>query len=166
MQYEIKYKTGIRDMGGFFGVVSTSDCVAELFYGTDYHSHLGTRRGGMAMYSQDGSIVRRIHDITNAQFRSKFDSILHEFSGHCGIVKETADTWQLRCSKSKSNKEKDDPGKMDLVVSKKNYLPVSLTAKVKGITMTLRNFSIGVSKKEVTFNPSEFKGAKITDKRQ
>ena len=82
------------------------------------------------------------------------------------IVEETADTWQLRCSKSKSNKEKDDPGKMDLVVSKKNYLPVSLTAKVKGITMTLRNFSIGVSKKDVTFNPSEFKGAKITDKRQ
>ena len=72
-------------MGGFFGVVSTSDCVTELFYGTDYHSHLGTRRGGLAMFSQDGSIVRRIHDITNAQFRSKFDSILHEFSGHCGI---------------------------------------------------------------------------------
>ena len=82
------------------------------------------------------------------------------------IVKETADTWQLRCNKSKSNKDKDDPGKMDLVVSKKTYLPVSLTAKVKGITMTLRNFSIGVSKKDVTFNPSEFKGAKITDKRQ
>ena len=72
-------------MGGFFGVVSSSDCVSELFYGTDYHSHLGTRRGGMAMFSQDGSIIRRIHDITNAQFRSKFDSILHEFSGHCGI---------------------------------------------------------------------------------
>ena len=82
------------------------------------------------------------------------------------IVKETADTWQLRCNKSKSNKDKDDPGKMDLVVSKKTYLPVSLTAKVKGITMTLRNFSIGVSKKDVTFNPSEFKGAKMTDKRQ
>ena len=82
------------------------------------------------------------------------------------IVKETADTWQLRCNKSKSNKDKDDPGKMDLVVSKKTYLPVSLTAKVKGITMTLRNFSIGVSKKDVTFNPYEFKGAKITDKRQ
>lgn len=72
-------------MGGFFGVVSSSDCVSELFYGTDYHSHLGTRRGGMAMYSPDGAIIRRIHDITNAQFRSKFDGILNEFSGHCGI---------------------------------------------------------------------------------
>ena len=82
------------------------------------------------------------------------------------IVKETADSWQLRCDKSKSNKEKDDPAKMDLVVSKKTYLPVSLTAKFKGITMTLHNFSQGVSKKEVTFNPSEFKGVKITDKRK
>ena len=72
-------------MGGFFGVVSTSNCVTELYYGTDYHSHLGTRRGGMAMYSSDGSIIRRIHDISNAQFRSKFDGILHEFTGHCGI---------------------------------------------------------------------------------
>ena len=72
-------------MGGFFGVVSTSDCVSELFYGTDYHSHLGTRRGGLAMYSGDGSIIRRIHDITNAQVRSKFDGILNEFSGLCGI---------------------------------------------------------------------------------
>ena len=82
------------------------------------------------------------------------------------VVKETADTWQLRCDKSKNNKEKDDPAKMDLVVSKKTYLPVSLNAKVKGITMTLRDFSVGVSKKEVTFNPSEFKGVKITDKRK
>lgn len=82
------------------------------------------------------------------------------------IVKETADSWQLRCDKLKSNKEKDDPAKMDLVVSKKNYLPVSLNAKVKGITMTLRDFSLGVSKKDVTFNPSAFPGVKITDKRQ
>ncbi len=72
-------------MGGFFGVVSPSDCVSELFYGTDYHSHLGTRRGGLAMHSRDGYIIRRIHDITNAQFRSKFDGILNEFNGNCGI---------------------------------------------------------------------------------
>lgn len=72
-------------MGGFFGVASPSDCVSELFYGTDYHSHLGTRRGGLAMHSRDGYIIRRIHDITNAQFRSKFDGILNEFNGNCGI---------------------------------------------------------------------------------
>ena len=49
-------------MGGFFGVVADSDCVCDVFYGTDYHSHLGTRRGGLAVYGDDGRIMRRIHD--------------------------------------------------------------------------------------------------------
>ncbi len=81
------------------------------------------------------------------------------------IVKETADSWQLRCDKAKGNKDKDDPAKMDLVVAKKTWLPVSLKAKYKGVTVTLRDFSLGVSRKEVTFNPSDYKGVKITDKR-
>ncbi len=72
-------------MGGFFGVVSDDDCVVDLFYGTDYHSHLGTRRGGLAVAAPDGRIVRRIHDISNTQFRSKFDDDLGDFAGHVGI---------------------------------------------------------------------------------
>ena len=72
-------------MGGFFGVVSKEDCVCDLFYGTDYHSHLGTKRGGMAVLGPDGKIIRRIHDITNAQFRSKFDEDLDDFRGRSGI---------------------------------------------------------------------------------
>ena len=72
-------------MGGFFGVVSREDCVTDLFYGTDYHSHLGTKRGGMAITNSDGCIVRSIHDITNSQFRSKFDSELAQFEGRSGI---------------------------------------------------------------------------------
>ncbi len=72
-------------MGGFFGVAAKHDCTADVFYGTDYHSHLGTRRGGLAIYSDDHRIIRRIHDITNAQFRSKFDSDLDDFSGQTGI---------------------------------------------------------------------------------
>ncbi len=72
-------------MGGFFGVVSQDDCVTDLFYGTDYHSHLGTKRGGLAITNPDGCIVRSIHDISNSQFRSKFDSELSRFSGNCGI---------------------------------------------------------------------------------
>lgn len=56
-------------MGGFFGVVADHDCVCDLFYGTDYHSHLGTKRGGLAVCDREGRITRRIHDITNAQFR-------------------------------------------------------------------------------------------------
>jgi amidophosphoribosyltransferase len=72
-------------MGGFFGVVSTTDCVTDLFYGTDYHSHLGTRRGGLAVKTQDGSFTRYIHDITNAQFRSKFETDINRMRGNKGI---------------------------------------------------------------------------------
>lgn len=59
-------------MGGFFGVASKSDCVFDLFFGTDYHSHLGTKRGGMAVYGKDG-FERAIHNIENAPFRTKFE---------------------------------------------------------------------------------------------
>lgn len=72
-------------MGGFFGVAAKFDCVRDLFYGIDYHSHLGTRRGGMAVNDCNGRIVRIIHDITNAQFRSKFDDDLDRFCGSTGI---------------------------------------------------------------------------------
>jgi amidophosphoribosyltransferase len=71
-------------MGGFFGVVSQSQCGNDLFFGTDYHSHLGTRRGGMAVWNPKG-FARAIHDITNAQFRSKFDADLKEMKGNFGI---------------------------------------------------------------------------------
>ena len=72
-------------MGGFFGVASANDCVCDLFYGTDYHSHLGTRRGGLAVSDGTGTFHRRIHDITNAQFRSKFDDDIIKFRGKTGI---------------------------------------------------------------------------------
>ncbi|MBN1308643.1 MAG: amidophosphoribosyltransferase [Chitinispirillaceae bacterium] len=71
-------------MGGFFGVVSHESCVPDLFYGTDYHSHLGTRRGGLAVFNA-GGITRFIHDITNTQFRSKFDDDVQKLAGKSGI---------------------------------------------------------------------------------
>lgn len=71
-------------MGGFFGVVSKDECVEDLFYGTDYHSHLGTMRGGLAVKGKDG-ITRFIHNITNAQFRSKFEDDIVKMNGHMGI---------------------------------------------------------------------------------
>jgi len=71
-------------MGGFFGVASKDDCVLDLFYGTDYHSHLGTCRGGLAVL--DGSeFQRHIHDISNAQFRSKFEDDVKGMHGNSGI---------------------------------------------------------------------------------
>lgn len=71
-------------MGGLFGTVSKDDCVSDLFYGTDYHSHLGTRRGGLAVHSSTG-FSRSIHNIENNYFRSKFEADLPRFSGNSGI---------------------------------------------------------------------------------
>lgn len=71
-------------MGGFFGVASKEDCVFDLFFGTDYHSHLGTRRGGMVTYGENG-FDRSIHNIENAPFRTKFDKDMQEMKGNLGI---------------------------------------------------------------------------------
>ena len=71
-------------MSGFFGVVSKKDCVFDLFFGTDYHSHLGTRRGGLAVYG-NGAFNRAIHNIENSPFRTKFERDFEEMKGNAGI---------------------------------------------------------------------------------
>lgn len=71
-------------MGGFFAVASKVNCVSDLFYGTDYHSHLGTRRGGMAVHGEDG-FSRAIHNIQNSPFRTKFEKDVEELEGNLGI---------------------------------------------------------------------------------
>ncbi|WP_312368740.1 amidophosphoribosyltransferase [Lachnoclostridium sp.] len=71
-------------MGGFFGVASKTDCVFDLFFGTDYHSHLGTRRGGMAVYGE-GGYDRSIHNIENSPFRTKFEKDVNTLKGNIGI---------------------------------------------------------------------------------
>ena len=70
-------------MSGYFGVVSKEDCVFDLFFGTDYHSHLGTRRAGLAVYGEDG-FNRSIHNIENSPFRTKFDDDVHHMKGNLG----------------------------------------------------------------------------------
>ena len=72
-------------MGGFCGVVSKDDCVCDLFFGTDYHSHLGTHRGGLAVLKSDGNFHRAIHNIQNTPFRSKFEHDFSSFSGAVGL---------------------------------------------------------------------------------
>lgn len=72
-------------MGGFFGAISKRDCVLDIFFGVDYHSHLGTRRGGMAIYDANTGFQRQIHNIENTPFRTKFESDLAEFHGCSGI---------------------------------------------------------------------------------
>ena len=72
-------------MGGFFGTISKSACIADLFYGTDYNSHLGTRRGGLATYDKNEGFIRSIHNLENSYFRSKFEAGLSKFKGNAGI---------------------------------------------------------------------------------
>ena len=72
-------------MAGFFGSIGKSSCVADVFYGTDYHSHLGTRRAGMATFSEENGFRRVIHSIQQSPFRTKFEDELNDFSGNAGI---------------------------------------------------------------------------------
>lgn len=72
-------------MGGFFGTISKTNCVNDLFYGTDYNSHLGTKRGGMATYDESTGFMRSIHNLESSYFRTKFEPNLPKFSGNSGI---------------------------------------------------------------------------------
>lgn len=81
------------------------------------------------------------------------------------LKKETDDAWYFRCTKSKTNTKKDDPKKMDLVVSKTTYLPISTSVSEKMVTVTMRDFAIGVSEETVTFDPSKYPNATIIDQR-
>lgn len=72
-------------MGAIFGIVSTKDCLSDVFFGTDYHSHLGTRRAGLAAYDEELGLQRKIHNIQNAPFRTKFENIFEEMKGNSVI---------------------------------------------------------------------------------
>ena len=78
-------------MSGFFGAISKQDCVYDVFYGTDYHSHLGTKRAGMVFYNNDVGFRRSIHSLENSYFRTKFENDIHEFSGNrgMGVISDT-----------------------------------------------------------------------------
>ena len=72
-------------MGGFFGAVCKQDALTDVFFGTDYHSHLGTRRAGIAAYDKELGLQREIHSIENSPFRTKFDDIFDEMKGSSAI---------------------------------------------------------------------------------
>lgn len=78
-------------MGGFFGAVSKHEAITDVFFGTDYHSHLGTRRGGMAAYDEKIGLQREIHNIQNTPFRTKFDGVFQEMFGNAaiGVISDT-----------------------------------------------------------------------------
>ena len=79
-------------MGGIFGTISKKSCVADLFYGTDYNSHLGTRRGGMATFCKEKGFVRSIHNLENSYFRTKFEPSLDKFEGATSGIGVISDT--------------------------------------------------------------------------
>jgi len=72
-------------MSGFFGCVSKSDCVSDVYYGTDYHSHLGTKRAGIAFFSKETGFQRAIHSLEDGYFRNKFETDISRFEGTMGI---------------------------------------------------------------------------------
>ena len=111
-------------------------------------------------------------EITNAKPKEKsategdaklFDGITDGYD--VKIDKETATEWHIRCKRSKSNPDKDAPKKMDLVVSKGTYWPVSLSTSMTGASVTMRDISFGVTEKQVTFDANQYPGATIVDKR-
>lgn len=81
------------------------------------------------------------------------------------IQKETADAWYIKCKKRSDNTEKDDPKTMDLVVRKADYMPASLSAKLSGVGLVMKNMSFEVSDEDVTYHPERFASAKVIDKR-
>ena len=112
-------------------------------------------------------------EITNAKPREKSDKdsntklFKNVTEGYdVRIDKETATEWHIRCKRSKSNPDKDAPKRMDLVVAKGTYWPVSLTTSVTAASVTMRDISFGVTEEQVTFNAKDYPGVTIVDKRQ
>ena len=110
--------------------------------------------------------------ITNVDKKkdTKTEGDAEMFKGICdgydvSIDKETDKFWFIKCKKSKNNMEKDDPKTMDLIVEKGTYNPKSLSAKLKGITITMRDLAYGIPESRVTFNPADYPTVKIVDKR-
>ena len=95
---------------------------------------------------------------------SLFDGITDGYD--VSINKEDSKAWYIQCKKSKSNKDKDAPKKMEVVVRKKDYYPVSLSATMSGISITMRDIVFGVSEKQVAFDANDFPGVKVEDKRK
>ena len=117
--------------------------------------------------SKENKVRIKRHDTTKEsqeQSNAKlFDAITEGYD--VSLDKETATAWHIRCKKNKNNKEKDDPKTMDLVVAKGTYYPVSLSAKVSGITVRMYDLGFNVADKQVTFNPADFPGVSIIDER-
>ena len=123
-------------MGGFFGTVSTKECVNDLFYGTDYNSHLGTMRGGMSTYSKETGFNRSIHNLECTYFRSAFEDSLDKFKGNAGIgIISDTDAQPLLMN--------SHLGRFAIVTVAKVNNKEELASKLLGENMHLSEFSSG-----------------------
>ena len=117
--------------------------------------------------SKENQVRIKHHDATKTTQEESnaklFDAVAEGYD--VSLSKETAAAWHIRCKKSRSNPNKDDPNTMDLVVAKGTYFPVSLSAKVSLITVTIRDLGFEVTEKQVTFDPTDYPGATIIDER-
>lgn len=118
--------------------------------------------------SKENTVRIKPHDVTKeSQEESNAKLFTAATEGYdLSIGKETATAWTIRCKKSRSNTNKDDPKTMDIVIAKENYYPLSLSAKVGLIAVTIRDLGFNVTEKDVTFNPADFPGATIIDERE
>ena len=129
-------------MGGFFGIVSAKPCRTDLFYGTDYQSHMGTKRGGMATYSSEGGFARSIHNLESTYFRTRFEPELEKFKGDSGIgVISDTDAQPLLMN--------SHLGRFAIVTVAKINNQEALAAKLLGEGQHLSEFSSG------KINPTE-----------
>lgn len=116
--------------------------------------------------SKDEITVSNANPTQESQADSNVEMLKGVTNGYdVRLQKETDTAWHFRCTKSRTNTNKDDPRTMDLVVAKSSYLPVSLKASTKGVTVTLRDFAVGIGEEEVTFRASDYPTATIVDKR-
>ena len=125
------------------------DGITEYTYNNKAHEI--TIDNGSGGYSDDSGDLDMFSGITDGYTVS--------------IKKETSDAWYILCKKNKDNTNKEDPKNMDVVVAKGTYYPVSLSAKISGVTMIMKDIYFGVTQEQVTFNLSKYPDAKIIDKR-
>ena len=117
--------------------------------------------------SSEKTITIKRHDTTK---RSEAESNAEMLEGitegyDVSLTRETADAWYIRCKKSRTNLKKDDPKTMDLVVAKGSYYPRSLSTRVSGVSVTMRDMVFDVTESQVTFNPADYPGVTVKDER-
>lgn len=151
--------------------------VTMKVYNLGEKTRMETKMMGQALLIWDDGVTEWTYNtkgnelvIANSTPSSEEDGDVDMFKGvtdgyDVSIKKETADAWHILCKKSKTNTNKDDPKSMEIVVAKGTYHPISLSTKMEGLKLTMKDLSFGVTENQVTFDPKKYASAKVVDKR-